>query len=112
MNILIGNDNELNSKLLEEIKHFIPIEQITYNKLLMSDSIDKEGILLINLLDVVGDSKEVINEVRMRYPRHKVIALHYFQVDSMIEKLLNDGFDEYVSILNFSETIHEILDIN
>ncbi|MBB6461479.1 hypothetical protein [Flammeovirga kamogawensis] len=110
MNILIGNDNNLNSKLIEEIKILTPIERMTLTDL-EQKNIEQvpDGYLFINLLDTIIQSSVILRQLKEKFPKHTIIAMHCFQVDHMIESLIQEGFDAYISVLNFEEGIHDVI---
>ena len=110
--MLIGGRNIVNDKLVKEISRVIPISFIDYLDLPGSksqkDSADPFFVML-NLMDIGLVEASIFKRVKEQYPDSKIIALHCFQVDTLIQKTLNRGYDYYISILNFSEEFQAFL---
>lgn len=110
--MLIGKENAINAKLVEEISRIFPITLVNYNDLFEDgyhpDS-PKPKIILLNLMDIGMEEEVIFSMLKKHHPHTKFIAVHCFQVDSLIQKTLERGYDHYISILNFSEEFQLLL---
>ncbi|KXX68621.1 hypothetical protein AVL50_22960 [Flammeovirga sp. SJP92] len=107
MNLLIGKENNLNNKLVEQIHSLTPIKRVDLEEI-VDDQLTSEGYIFVNLLDVSISSAEVLRIVRKKFPNDCIVAMHCFQVDHMINKLMEEGYHAYVSILDFTDSIHDV----
>lgn len=107
MNLLIGKDNNLNEKLLEQIQHLTPIKRVEIETII-DGNISSEGYIFVNLLDMDLPSSEVLSIIKKKFPNDCIVAMHCFQVDHMINTLMEEGFHAYISILDFTDSIQEI----
>jgi Tat protein secretion system quality control protein TatD with DNase activity len=94
--------------LVEEISKVFPITFIDFHDILNDQShlnSNNTKIFLFNLME----EENVFKIVKKCYPDKKIIALHCFQVCSLIQKTLDRGYDHYISILNFSDEFQLLL---
>ncbi|MBB3699763.1 hypothetical protein KMW28_01510 [Flammeovirga yaeyamensis] len=108
MNLLIGKDNSLNNKLIEQIYYLTPIKRVELNDIL-EQKITSRGYIFVNLLDVDLPSSKVLSIIKNKFPNDCIVAMHCFQVDHMINNLMEEGYNAYISILDFSEDLSSIL---
>jgi DNA-binding NarL/FixJ family response regulator len=102
--MLVGQNNEINEKLVAEISAVFPIKFKDVKSVLEgSDQGYSPRILLINLMDVGSDEEELLRVLKKEYPNRKMIAIHCFQTENLIKKTLEKGYDSYLSIFNVSE---------
>ncbi|NME71912.1 hypothetical protein [Flammeovirga aprica] len=109
MNLLIGKKNNLNHKLVEQIHSLTPVKMVELDEV-VDDELSSEGYVFVNLLDVSIPSAEVLRIVKKQFPNDCIVAMHCFQVDHMINKLMEEGYHAYVSILDFTDSIHDVFD--
>lgn len=109
MAILIGVDNEINRKLLLQLKElydceFLNVEGDYCDKL--KKKAGESSFFFLNIIDLENEQESIIlNNLKLRRPDSKLIAIHTFMIDSMIEGILLRGFDEYIPIFEFSERL-------
>ncbi|WP_281615453.1 hypothetical protein [Flammeovirga sp. SubArs3] len=109
MHILIGNDNTINNRLSEELLALFPISCLSFEVIESLKEDYQEGYIFFNLLDINVTVEQAFLLVKSKYPRKKIIGIHCFQVEQMINSILVLGFDAYISLFNFSEDVEKTL---
>lgn len=108
--MLIGQNNQINEKLVEELSQVYPIKFRDLTKILeVTENSYSPSFILVNLMDIGSNEKELIQIIKSEYPNQKMIAIHCFQSDKMITKTLEKGYDGYLSIFNISEEFSMVL---
>lgn len=104
--MLIGTKNIINDKLMGEISKVLPLEFIEYKDLLHNQKSNNSfdpSIAIVNLMDTGGYEESIVNIVRNQFPTIKIVALHSFKNENLINKTLAKGFDAYMSVFDLSE---------
>lgn len=108
--MLVGQKNKINDKLVEEISQVFTISFKDINDVLNGNQSDvTPRIIILNLMDVSVQEKELLTILKSKYPNIKVIGIHCYQSQKMIVNTLNKGYDSYLSIFNISEDFKSIL---
>lgn len=108
--MLVGKENKINSKIVDEISHVFPIVFKNYEEVMRDiDTMYQPRILIVNLMDVGQVEEEVISKLKKKFPKLKCIALHCFQSPDMIQSTLKKGYDDYISIFDLSEGFSKLL---
>ena len=109
--MLIGLNNLVNEKLVKEISHVYPITFRDVSSILdnSKDSYTPR-ILLVNLMDIGSNEEALLIALKNRYPGRMIIGIHCFQMDNMIQKTLDKGYDDYISVFKVSEEFSRILE--
>lgn len=108
--MLIGEDNKINEKLVEELSQVYPIKFKDLKTILeYSEDLYSPRIILVNLMDVGSKEDELIQILKFHYSDKKLIAFHCFESEKMIRKTLEKGYDGYLSLFNISEEFSMIL---
>jgi AmiR/NasT family two-component response regulator len=103
--VLVGKKNNINDKLIGEISDVFPIGLIEPDRLLSEDERPTNfspPVILVNLLDMDTNQTNLVKVVRAQNPGVKIVALHAFKVESMIQATLKSGFDGYISVFDLS----------
>lgn len=111
--MLIGTKNNVNDKLLGEISKIFSTEFVNYTKIQETSAIFdlvEPRIILVNLMDVGGSDTQLLSILRNRFPNLKIMGLHCFNTEQMISSTLAKGFDGYLSVFDFSNDFHNLLD--
>ena len=118
--ILVGRKNRVNDKLIREISeltyvHFIEIDHLLDpNKIRSTELCPKtetrvspvknEPLLtLVNLMDVQKESTQLISNLRATLESTVIIAIHSFQTPALVKRVKGMGYDDYISIFDFSK---------
>lgn len=110
--MLIGNNNSINLKLVEEISSVTPISFVEFKDLVgnpESVSAKSPHIALVNLMDLGNVETELLRLLKTNFSNLKIVAIHSFQSEQLIAKTLEKGYDDYVSIFDVSEKMFPIL---
>lgn len=109
--MLVGLNNLVNEKLVKEISHVYPITFRDVSSILdnSKDSYTPR-ILLVNLMDIGSNEEALLIALKNRYPGRMIIGIHCFQMDNMIQKTLDKGYDDYISVFKVSEEFSRILE--
>ncbi|MFD1292363.1 hypothetical protein ACFQ5N_00830 [Lutibacter holmesii] len=108
--MLVGKENKINSKIVDEISYVFPIVFKNYEDVMRDiDTMYQPRILIVNLMDVGQVEEEVISKLKEKFPELKCIALHCYQSLEMIQKTLDKGYDDYISIFDLSEGFLKLL---
>lgn len=111
--MLIGNNNLINTKLVEEISAVTPIKLIEYQEIANDPgAVSAKGphIALVNLMDLGNVENELLEILKTNFSELKIVAIHSFQSEQLINKTLEKGYDRYISIFDISEQVFPILD--
>lgn len=111
--MLIGNNNSINLKLVEEISTVSPMIFVDYKDLVSdpeSISAKSPHIALVNLMDLGNVETELLAILKTNFSDLKIVAIHSFQSEHLIAKTLDKGYDSYISIFDVSEQMFPILD--
>lgn len=111
--MLIGLKNNVNEKLIEQISKIYSVDfgvctEILNNPLILNSKRPK--ILLVNLMDVGSNDKKIVAVLDKYFPGLKKIGMHCYKEDKMITSVLEKGFDDYISMFDFSEKISTFLE--
>lgn len=108
--MLVGKENKINHKIIDEVSHVFPIVFKNYEEVLdIFDAPYSPKFLLINLIDVGQVEEEVIAILKNKFPHLKSIALHCYQSPDMIQDTIDKGYDGYISIFDLSEGFSKLL---
>ena len=110
--MLIGGRNTVNEKLVSEVSKAIPISFVDFLEFPSGKTHPGSGVphfVILNLMDIGLVEESIFRLVKERYRSAKIIAMHCYQVDSLIQQTLERGYDHYISILNFSEEFEALL---
>lgn len=105
--MLIGRKNIINYKLVKELQPLYSVQLMEFGSELdseLSKTSSPPPVVIVNLIDI-PDVEPVLNSVKKNFPDTKVIAIHTFENEAMIETILDKGFDAYLPIFKFSEEV-------
>ncbi|OIQ30824.1 MAG: hypothetical protein BM564_01020 [Bacteroidetes bacterium MedPE-SWsnd-G2] len=110
--MLIGNSNSVNKKLVDEISKIYPITFVdatnfVEHPLEVNSSLPR--IIIVNLMDVASNERDLFALIKNTYPDRKLLGLHCFKSQNMIQNVLDSGYDGYLSIFDFSNEFSEII---
>lgn len=109
--MLVGKSNSVNKKLVKEISEILPISFVDSNLYLEhSREIRNPRVVIINLMDVGEYEGVLYSQIKTSYPNVKILAMHCFQAESMIQQVLDRGYDGYLSIFDFSEEFSVLME--
>ena len=110
--MLLGKENSINQKLVQEISEVFPIQFREYFVFMADAQIRPDvnpKIFFINLMDVGGDETDLLGMLQVRFPESRKIAIHTFQEEIMVRTTLKKGFDGYLSIFDLNEDLLPLL---
>lgn len=110
--MLIGGRNAVNEKLVKEISGIVPISYVDFFELQEGELPPESAIppfVMLNLMDIGLVEETIFRTLKERYPNAKIIALHCYQAESLIQQTLDRGYDHYISILDFSDEFEALL---
>lgn len=111
--MLIGKNNPVNRTLVEKLVPVLSIQFVDYTDLLKNPAafaVQEPQIALVNLMDLGSVETELLQLLKLNFPNLKIVAIHSFQSEILIEKTLAKGYDSYISIFDISENIASIFE--
>ncbi|RKX57758.1 MAG: hypothetical protein DRP29_07880, partial [Thermodesulfobacteriota bacterium] len=111
--ILVAEDNEINRTLIKELLKKYGVEfDIVENGLIAIDKIKKNkyDFVLMDISMPVMDGETATKEIKKEFPNIPVIALTAHVFPGEKERLLNLGFDDYISKPILSIDLEKVLE--
>lgn len=111
--MLIGNNNSVNERLVSEFSSVAPVTLVNPNDFLNNTqevvSNVQPHIAILNLMDVGNVENELLAVLKEQFPQLRIIAIHSFLAEHLIQKTLEKGYDSYVSIFEVSDKMYSVL---
>lgn len=110
--MLIGKNNPLNHTLAETLSDYMSTGSRVSPEEFLSpdfDSTIEEVVVFVNLIDLTNQESQIVEKIRALNKRTKIVAIHTFTVPSMIEQVINYGFDAYLSFFDLSRDMDSLM---
>lgn len=85
------------SILREEFDRSVSVNLISYKELFDVNTDGKKTLIVIDLMDFERSAFKIIEHLKDAHSSAKVLALHIYQSEELIEPLFKKGIDGYIS---------------